>query len=42
MHLRRLRVTSQSNPKIGKASYKRIATEEAWMMKDIFDRYMLR
>jgi 2,3-dihydroxybenzoate decarboxylase len=33
-------VTSQSNPKIGKASYKRIATEEAWMMKDIFDRYM--
>jgi 2,3-dihydroxybenzoate decarboxylase len=33
-------VTSQSNPKIGKAPYKRIATEEAWMMKDIFDRYM--
>ena len=33
-------MTSQSNPKIGKASYKRIATEEAWMMKDIFDRYM--
>jgi 2,3-dihydroxybenzoate decarboxylase len=33
-------VTSQSNPKIGKASYKRIATEEAWMMKDIFDRYL--
>ena len=26
--------------KIGKAAYKRIATEEAWLMKDIFDRYM--
>jgi 5-carboxyvanillate decarboxylase len=25
---------------IGKAAYKRIATEEAWLMKDIFDRYM--
>jgi 2,3-dihydroxybenzoate decarboxylase len=27
-------------PKIGKAAYKRIATEEAWLMRDIFDRYM--
>jgi 5-carboxyvanillate decarboxylase len=29
-----------TNPKIGKAAYKRIATEEAWLMKDIFDRYL--
>ena len=33
-------MTSQSNPKIGKAAYKRIATEEAWLMQDVFDRYM--
>ena len=33
-------MTTQSTPQIGKAAYKRIATEEAWLMKDIFDRYM--
>jgi hypothetical protein len=33
-------VTTQSNPKIGKAAYKRIATEEAWLMQDILDRYL--
>ena len=33
-------MTSQSNPKIGKAAYKRIATEEAWLMKDMLDRYL--
>jgi 2,3-dihydroxybenzoate decarboxylase len=33
-------VTSPSAPKIGKAKYKRIATEEAWLMQDILDRYL--
>jgi 5-carboxyvanillate decarboxylase len=33
-------VSSQSTPKIGKAPYKRIATEEAWLTQDILDRYL--
>jgi 5-carboxyvanillate decarboxylase len=33
-------VTTQSSPKIGKAAYKRIATEEAWLMQDMLDRYL--
>jgi 5-carboxyvanillate decarboxylase len=33
-------VSSQPSPKIGKAPYKRIATEEAWLTQDILDRYL--
>lgn len=33
-------MNATSSPKIGKASYKRIATEEAWIMKEMLDRYL--
>jgi 5-carboxyvanillate decarboxylase len=33
-------VNATASPKIGKASYKRIATEEAWLMKEMLDRYL--
>lgn len=33
-------MNTPSTPKIGKAAYKRIATEEAWLMQDILDRYL--
>lgn len=33
-------MTSEAATKIAKAPYKRIATEEAWAMRDIIDRYL--
>jgi 2,3-dihydroxybenzoate decarboxylase len=31
---------TEVSPKIGKAPYKRIATEEAWVMRELVDRYL--
>ena len=33
-------MNATASPKIGKASYKRIASEEAWIMQELLDRYL--
>lgn len=33
-------MTTETPARIAKADYKRIATEEAWLLRDIFDRYL--